>query len=531
MRSSNITVSKIAKPSRVVRVGMIFLVIAIGSGKYLLAMAYRWILSNLSGTTFDFLLKLSLLIALYCVGIYFYTYLRQTVRQKLMHEIQVSVLKNRIQGDLSWWEEQSGGKWQTAISNDSVVLSGYYTTTLLPVLLGISEFVWAIVYGISASPLLTALIVILSFSALLIPKVLAGSIEKTQMVKQKNDELVRETILEGVKGLPIIKTFSCEDFITAEFKKRYTNYADSSIKHASAQSKMEAINIGVGFFANTIWMIIGILLIKIGKLQISEYIGFMVLCNCFNWPFFELSTILSNYSRQKVSLNRLFESMRQAEDQKYLQDKILTLTADDITFNYGESASKVIEKFRCTFDTSKTYAILGQNGAGKTTLIKILMGLYRPQKGNVYVNQNLPIGDMFMSSSMAYVPQKCTVFSGTVFENISCSRPGSSLEEVINAAKNAYAHDFISNLPDGYMTYVGSNSRINLSQGQMQRISLARAFLKDADVTFLDEPTSALDEENERNVLRSIHKNMKCIVLISHKPSVLSQCDEIVSLS
>ena len=121
MRSSNITVSKIAKPSRIVRVGMIFLVIAIGSGKYLLAMAYRWILSNLSGTTFDFLLKLSLLIALYCVGIYFYTYLRQTVRQKLMHEIQVSVLKNRIQGDLSWWEEQSGGKWQTAISNDSVV--------------------------------------------------------------------------------------------------------------------------------------------------------------------------------------------------------------------------------------------------------------------------------------------------------------------------------------------------------------------------------------------------------------------------
>ena len=191
----------------------------------------------------------------------------------------------------------------------------------------------------------------------------------------------------------------------------------------------------------------------------------------------------------------------------------------------------VLKDVSFTVNTGEIVCLLGNNGAGKTTLIKILMGLYRPQKGNVYVNQNLPIGDMFMSSSMAYVPQKCTVFSGTVFENISCSRPGSSLEEVINAAKNAYAHDFISNLPDGYMTYVGSNSRINLSQGQMQRISLARAFLKDADVTFLDEPTSALDEENERNVLRSIHKNMKCIVLISHKQSVLSQCDEIVSLS
>ncbi len=523
--------SKAALPDLMIQAAVFLLVLIVSSGKFLLAMGYRRLLENLGDVTSHDVLILYAMVLVYCVALYLYNYIKKLLNQKIIHRIQNKILISRMNIGMLWWESQSEGKWQTTIVKDPDILGGYYTRTLLSIVFGVLEFLWAVLFGFFTSVPLTASIVLLSFLSLLIPDVLSKSVEQTQNLKQKNDELVREIIIHSVIGSAIIKVFSCRDFICGKFNERYRDYADSSVKQAAVQSKMEAINVGVGFVVNTVWMIIGIGLIKAGHLQIGGYVGFMVLCNCFNWPFFELSAIWAGYVRQKVSYDRLFENIPQLLNQKLLTEKITSLDAQHIEFKYKEGEPFVVRNFSHCFNTSRKYVICGENGVGKTTLMKLLSGLYYPQSGNVIINDAFSTEDVCVYSSIACVPQKSTIISGSIFENIECGRVGASYDEVVVAAKKAQAHSFIVHFPDSYATYVGYGSEVKLSEGQIQRISLARAFLKNADITFLDEPTSALDNQNAAAVLESIRKDLKGVVIISHKSHVAAICDEAIFLS
>lgn len=171
-------------------------------------------------------------------------------------------------------------------------------------------------------------------------------------------------------------------------------------------------------------------------------------------------------------------------------------------------------------------AIVGLSGAGKTTLAKIISGLYTPKDGDIvlYSNQDVPLTAVF-----SYVPQQAYVFSGTVFENIAYGNPSATKEEVIQAAKSARIHDEIMKLENGYETVIAEKGS-TVSGGQRQRLTIARAFLKNAPILVMDEATSALDVQSERLIYEAMDELMadKTVIVIAHRLSTIKQMDRVI---
>ena len=183
----------------------------------------------------------------------------------------------------------------------------------------------------------------------------------------------------------------------------------------------------------------------------------------------------------------------------------------------------------------KTYAIVGPSGGGKTTLVDLILKLYEPNSGDIKIDgqsiQDLNLG--FWREQTAYVSQETFLFHDTILNNILIGSPGASKEEIINACKLSYAHEFIKNLEHGYDTIVGDRGA-KLSGGQKQRIALARALIKKPRLLILDEATSALDNQSEEFIKKTIHELKKkkeiTVVIIAHRMSTVEEADEVLKI-
>ena len=250
-------------------------------------------------------------------------------------------------------------------------------------------------------------------------------------------------------------------------------------------------------------------------------------------PLQNVSGILPQYYSALASAERLIE-LEKTEDEKpplekesadRLKDNFESLEINGLCFGYGREA--VIENCSFKIEKNKITAVTGESGSGKSTLFKLILGLYSPTAGSITVNGKIPV-DASVRGLFAYVPQGNMVLSGTVKDNITLCNPDVDEERLINAAKAAEIYDYISSLPDGFDTVL-SERGAGLSEGQIQRISIARALLTEAPVLLLDEATSALDETTETHVLENIKAmSAKTVVFITHRNTSLKVCDRII---
>ncbi|MDE3080500.1 MAG: ABC transporter ATP-binding protein [Paracoccaceae bacterium] len=218
------------------------------------------------------------------------------------------------------------------------------------------------------------------------------------------------------------------------------------------------------------------------------------------------------------------------EDARILPKGPGKIVLRDVTFSYGEN-DKVLKNLDLTFEAGKTTALVGPSGGGKTTIMNMIMRLYDPVSGSVEID-GTDIRDVTFASlreKISFVGQETFLFKGTVMENLQLGRRGATEEEVIAAAKDANAHDFIMAMPQGYQSNVGENGR-NLSGGQRQRLSIARAILRDAPILLLDEATSALDAESEHAIQQALIRlgEGRTTVMIAHRLSSVLRADEVV---
>ena len=200
---------------------------------------------------------------------------------------------------------------------------------------------------------------------------------------------------------------------------------------------------------------------------------------------------------------------------------------DNVNFSYGEET--ILDNVSLDIKKGKVLGIHGVSGSGKSTLLKLLMRFWDVNTGEVHISgKNIKnVNTKELREMIGYVTQETVMFQGTIADNIRVSKQGATLEEIQNAAKKASIHDFISSLPNGYDTNVGELGD-SLSDGEKQRVGLARAFLHDGDFLLLDEPTSNLDVLNEGIILKSLSEESfgKTIVLVSHRKSTMSLVDE-----
>ena len=350
---------------------------------------------------------------------------------------------------------------------------------------------------------------------------------------QRTEGRTRAFLQECFENIVVIKTFISE----APFIKKLDSYMDDNFRLKIKRTSISVMaNISLyalftaGYYAVLLWGAGGL---SGGTLTYGTLMAFLQLISQLRAPLQNVSGILPQYYSALASAERLME-LEGAADEPFpaaaerlekIKEDFRTLEIKNLFFGYaGES---VLRDFSLCAKRGNITAITGESGSGKSTLFKLILGLYEPQSGSITVNGEIPL-DASLRGLFAYVPQGNMVLSGTVRENITMNNRTVTDEQIERAARAAEIYDYITSLPDGFETHLAERGA-GLSEGQIQRISIARALLTNAPILLLDEATSALDEETETRVLANI-KSMtdKTVLFITHRNTSLRVCDRIV---
>ena len=350
---------------------------------------------------------------------------------------------------------------------------------------------------------------------------------------QRTEGRTRAFLQECFENIVVIKTFISE----APFIKKLDSYMDDNFRLKIKRTSISVMaNISLyalftaGYYAVLLWGAGGL---SGGTLTYGTLMAFLQLISQLRAPLQNVSGILPQYYSALASAERLME-LEGAADEPFpaaaerlekIKEDFRTLEIKNLFFGYaGES---VLRDFSLCAKRGNITAITGESGSGKSTLFKLILGLYEPQSGSITVNGEIPL-DASLRGLFAYVPQGNMVLSGTVRENITMNNRTVTDEQIERAARAAEIYDYIISLPDGFETRLAERGA-GLSEGQIQRISIARALLTNAPILLLDEATSALDEETETGVLANI-KSMtdKTVLFITHRNTSLRVCDRIV---
>ncbi|PSP57446.1 multidrug ABC transporter ATP-binding protein [Halobacteriales archaeon QS_1_67_19] len=275
-----------------------------------------------------------------------------------------------------------------------------------------------------------------------------------------------------------------------------------------------------------------------GTLSVGEFVGFILFTQRFIWPMAQFGQIINMYQRARASSSRIFGLMDEPsriEEDPAAEELVVEggeVVYEDVTFGYDEEET-IVEDVSFEIEGGDTLALVGPTGAGKSTVLKLLLRMYDVDEGSIEIDDQ-DLRDVTIPSlrqSIGYVSQNTFLFYGTVAENIAYGSFDADREEIVEAAKAAEAHQFITNLPDGYDTEVGERG-VKLSGGQRQRISIARAILKDPEILVLDEATSDVDTETEMLIQRSLDELTadRTTFAIAHRLSTIKDADKIVVL-
>lgn len=409
--------------------------------------------------------------------------------------------------------------------------------SVVSIIPNISSMAAKIIGGISALIVLDAriafIILVLGISVPALGRMINRKYKALHKKSQQTEGRTRSFLQECFENIVVMKTFVSE----APFTKKLNQLMKENYRIKMKRTGVSvATHISlysfftVGYYTILIW---GAGMISSGFITYGTLMAFLQLVSQLRAPLQNVSGIMPQYYSALASAERLMEIEKghddiapvSADKLEKIKKSFSGLEVKDITFAYK---NELILK-NCSFEAEKgkITAITGESGSGKSTIFKIILGLYEPQNGDITVNGNIPL-DTSLRGLFAYVPQGNMVLSGTIRENITLCNESVSQEDLIKAAKAAEIYELISSMPEGFDTVISERGG-GLSEGQIQRISIARALLTDAPVLLLDEATSALDEATETKVLSNIKAlNGKTVLFVTHRNTSLKVCDKII---
>ena len=351
---------------------------------------------------------------------------------------------------------------------------------------------------------------------------------------------INAQIEDNLSGIRVVKSFANEDIENAKFKIGNDGFLSSK---RDSYKNMGAFQAGVGVFTTLIQVnviLVGALLIARDGLSISDLVTFLLYIGVFTDPIRTLVDFTEQFQNGYSGFERFREIMNIEPDIQDSPNAVpLTnvkgnISFENVSFQYKENTENVLKHVSLDVPAGSYMALVGSSGAGKTTLCSLIPRFYDVTGGSIKIDGK-DIRDVTLKSlrdHIGMVQQDVYLFAGTIYENISYGKPGASKEEIIEAAKNANAHDFIMSFPDGYDTDIGQRG-IKLSGGQKQRLSIARVFLKNPPILIFDEATSALDNESEKVVQDSLEKLAKnrTTFVIAHRLTTIQNAEKILVLT
>lgn len=355
--------------------------------------------------------------------------------------------------------------------------------------------------------------------------------EKFQMGAQSNAYLV-----ESVTGVQTVKSLALEGSMQRKWEDYLAKYVNSSFHLSNLSNVLGGLSGMLQKLMTISMLYVGVTLVLEGKLSVGQLIAFQMFANQFSGPVLRLVNLWNEFQQTLLSVDRIGDILNTPTEQK--NDKAITLPAidgsvkfDNIGFSYSPDMPNVINGISAEFKSGISVGLVGRSGSGKSTITKLIQRLYIPNSGTIYID-NVDIRHMnpkWLRNNIGVVLQENFLFSGTIKDNISLSRPDAPMEHIIAVAQMAGAHEFISELPEGYDTQVGERGAA-LSGGQRQRVAIARALIINPRILIFDEATSALDYESEKIIQNNMNtiKNGRTMFVVAHRLTTVKDCDVIM---
>ena len=361
-----------------------------------------------------------------------------------------------------------------------------------------------------------------------------GKVLKASEQSQDKISSLAGLLSEAVQGLPMVKAFAVEAWLQDDFDKQVKLHKEAKYKMLRLVALQHPI-VGLIEIIGILGILtIGTYRIQTGGMSNEEFGSYFTALIMLIDPISHITTNYNELKQGQASLRRLNEITNKpieisSSDRGITPDRIDgKLLLKDVCFSYNDD-KEVIKKINLDIDNGKITALVGPSGAGKSTIFSLILKFIEPSNGSIFIdNYNLnKVNTNYLRRLIGIVPQKTFIFSGTISEAIRFGRP-TTKANIVNAARIANAHDFIEELPDGYETFIEERGS-NLSGGQLQRISIARALLGDPTILLLDEATSALDAESEESVQKGLQQAMhnRTVLVIAHRLSTIQKADKI----
>lgn len=480
------------------------------------------------------------LVAVEFVCNYFIATVGHNMGAKMETDMRTEIFDHYQKLSFSFFDNQKVGQLMSRVTNDLFDISELFHHGPEDVVISLIKFIGTMVILLNIHTGLALCAAVSLPFMLVFAYVYNGKLKRA--FKRNRDRIadINAQLEDSLSGVRVVKSFGNEDAEMGKFQSGNNAFLESK---KSAYKIMGIYNSGMGVFTTLVTIVVvvaGAVFLTNKTLEVADLVTFMLYINNFTDPIKRLVSFTEQFQNGASGYERFLEIMNvepDIVDDKHAVD-VGTLQGDisfkNVMFHYVDTDTNVLSNLTLDIKAGEYVALVGSSGAGKTTMCSLIPRFYDVTSGEIDID-GMDIRKMTQKSlrrNIGIVQQDVYLFAGTVKDNIRYGKPDATDEEIIAAAKNANAHEFIMQLPDGYNTDIGQRG-VKLSGGQKQRLSLARVFLKNPPILIFDEATSALDNESEKIVqdsLEHLAKNRTTLV-IAHRLSTIRNAKRILVLT
>lgn len=468
------------------------------------------------------------------------------VNVKIQNELQLQVYGTIFNAQWESLREYRKGDLINRINSDASLIASGAVSWWPTVITFAAKFIYTFVLIVMNDPIMAAIALMSAPVSALLSRFMIRKMHNHSLKVKELSADIMSYQEDSFQNLQYIKSFGISDVINKRLIKKQQEYKEESLNYNKVTVLMNIIMGLVGITVTFVSYAWGIYRLWEGFITYGTMVMFLqltlTLSNSFNSILSVIPTTinLGTSAARIISLENLPEekSTPTAEEKKFINNNFksgVSINCSSLSFSYSDKPSeRVLKNAGFSAGIGETIAIIGGSGIGKTTFFRLLLGLLEPTEGEITFkgnnNETIKAGPS-TRELIAYVPQGNTIISGTVAENLRLIKKDATDEEIITALKLSCAYDFVSKLPQGINSQIGESGN-GFSEGQIQRISIARALIKDAPVLLFDEVTSALDEETEGRLLHNIqtHFKNKTIIFVTHKLNALDISDKVYKI-
>lgn len=465
-------------------------------------------------------------------------YMLSYIGEKIILDIRTQLYRHLQKLSLEFYANRRVGEIISRLSNDVTKVQNVLTNSVTNLISNLITLFGSIAIVFLLNPQLTGFVLVLIVALITIAIVFGRPFERLSTKVQ--DELAAATTVaeEGLQNVRVIKSFARENYEVNRYESAMQRTFKQSMRLVVLRGLFGSTMAFLGFSSIAAILWFGGREVIAGRLTLPEISGFLIYGISIAASLGTLASLYTEFRTALGAVTRVFEildiepTIQDAPDAKDMPHIEGRITFKDTSFSYDERMA-VLKNITLDIAPGEIVALVGQTGAGKSTVFNLIPRFYDPTENSVLIDgiDLRTVKQHSLREQIGMVPQETILFGGTIYDNIAYGRLDATEAEIIEAAKAANAHDFITSFPDGYQTMVGERG-VKLSGGQRQRIAIARAIIKNPRILLLDEATSSLDNESEALVQEALDRVMqgRTTVMIAHRLSTVKIADRIVVL-